>query len=691
MINGVNPSFFEEDKTGKIYDSTIMKWLIHYVRPYRKIVFLNFSLLLLLTGMNLALPFIYKIGIDRYVSPTGKEVLRAEGIPAEFRNKMIESSDNRQFVSLVTIKESVKGKMEDKGIISGEDYYLVKKVEGISSIIEKTKHIEADGFYLLGSKEMASLSIEDRIHLRAGDLGGIEKLAFIYLILIISIFIFSYIQVYQIQLIGQRISYNIRKDIVKKFTSLAYNFFQKNPVGRLVTRVSNDVAALSDFFSEVLVYLGSHILTILGILGIMLYLSPLLFLVILAVIPLLGFITFVFRLKVRKVYREVRRKLAVINSNISESVSGISVIQSFVQEKRKEREFYQINKDYYLSTFRMIKVFAVFRPLVDMVYSIGVALLIWFGGRGIISDIVSFGTFVAFISYLERLFNPIRQLSEYFNVMQSAMAAGERVYNILENDDKIPDSPEAEYPELKGKIEFENVWFSYDGGEDWILEDVSFVVEPGEKVGIVGYTGSGKTTIIKLLLRLYDVQKGSIKLDGVDIRNIDKQCLRKHIATVSQDAFLFTGSLLKNVNLWRKPDENALNKALEVSNLDKAMNRKNISLDFTVTEEGGGISAGEKQLVTFARSLIDDTPVLILDEATANIDPETEWLIQEALLKMIKKRTSLIIAHRLSTLKSIDSLIVVHKGRIVGRGTHRELIKQKEGIYRALYKLQEIV
>jgi len=689
MIDGVNPSFFEEDKTGRIYDSIIMKWLMHYVKPYRRIVFLNFFILLLLTGMNLTLPFIYKIGIDCYVSPTGKEVLKVEKFPAEFRNKIIESSDNRRFVSLVSVKESVKGRMEDERIISREDYYFIKKNEGIFPIIEKNKHVEADGFYLLESEEMAKLSVEERIRLRAGDLKGIEKLAFVYLILIISIFIFSYIQIYQIQLVGQKISYNIREDIVKKSTTLSFRFFQKNPVGRLVTRVSNDVAALSEFFSEVLVYLGSHILTILGILGIMLYLSPLLFLVILAVIPLLGFITFIFRLKARDVYREVRRKLAVINANISESVSGIFVIKSFVQEKRKEREFSEINRDYYLSTFRMIKVFAIFRPLIDLVYSIGVALLIWFGGRGIISDIVSFGTFVAFISYLERLFNPIRQLSEYFNVMQSAMAAGERVYNILENDDKIPDPPEPKYPDLKGQIEFKNVWFSYDG-ENWILKDVSFIIQPGEKVGIVGYTGSGKTTIIKLLLRLYDVQKGSIKLDGVDIRNIDKQYLRKHIATVSQDAFLFTGSLRKNVNLWRKPDEIALNNALKVSNLDKAMDRKNISLDFAVTEEGGGISAGEKQLVTFARSLIDDAPVLVLDEATANIDPETEWLIQEALLRMIKKRTSLIIAHRLSTLKSIDSLIVVHKGKIVGRGTHRELLKQKEGIYRALYKLQEI-
>jgi ATP-binding cassette subfamily B multidrug efflux pump len=688
MING-DSSYFEEDKTGKIYDSTIMKWLMSYIKPYWRIIVLNFLLLLLLTSFNLMLPFIYKIGIDRYVSPTGKEVLKIKDIPLEFTSKIILGSDNRQFINLVSLRQTIMGKMENEGIISKENFYLIKKAGRIHQIIKGFDYSETDDFYVIKSSVMSKLSIADKMRLRTGDLAGIKKLALIYVSLVLLIFIFSYIQVYQIQWIGQKISYSIREDIIKQFTSLAYNFFQKNPVGRLVTRVSNDVAALSEFFSEVLVYLGSHILTILGILIIMLFLSPILFLVILAVIPLLGGITFIFRLKARTVYRDMRQKLAVINSNISESISGIPVIQSFVQEKRKEDEFSSINKDYYLSTFKMIKVFAIFRPLIDLIDSIGVALLVWFGGRGIISAAVSFGTFVAFISYLERLFNPIRQLSEYFNVMQSAMAAGERVYNVLKNNERIPEPRIPEHPELKGKIEFENVWFSYDK-QDWILEDVSFIVEPGEKVGIVGYTGSGKTTIIKLLLRLYDIQKGSIKLDGVDIRNIDKKYLRKHIATVSQEPFLFAGNLLKNVNLWRKAEENALNNALLVSNLTKAMHRRNISLNFKVTEEGGGLSVGEKQLVTFARSLIDDTPILVLDEATANIDPETEWLIQEALLKMIKNRTSLIIAHRLSTLKNIDSLIVVHKGKIVGRGTHSELIKEKEGIYRTLYKLQAI-
>ncbi|MCK4572707.1 ABC transporter ATP-binding protein, partial [candidate division WOR-3 bacterium] len=519
-------------------------------------------------------------------------------------------------------------------------------------------------------------------------LAGIKKLALIYLTLIFLIFVFFYVQVHQIQWIGQKISYSIREDIIKQYTSLAYNFFQKNPVGRLVTRVSNDVKALSEFFSEVLVYLGSHILTIVGILGIMLFMSPILFLVILGIIPLLVYLTFIFRIKARTTYRDMRKKLATINSNISESTSGISVIQSFVQENRKEEEFSRINKDYYMSTFKMVKIFAVFRPMIDLIYSMGIALLIWYGGRGIISAVVSFGTFVAFISYLERLFNPIRQLSEQFNIMQSAMAAGERIYNILGNDERIPNPVIPINPIVKGKIEFDNVWFSYNEKE-WTLKDVSFKIEPGEKVGIIGYTGGGKTTIIKLLLRLYDIQKGSIKLDGVDIRNMDKKYLRKHIATVSQEPFLFRGNLSKNVNLWREPDEEMVEGALRVSNLEKAMIRKNISLDFEVTEEGGGLSVGEKQLVTFARSLIDNSPILILDEATANIDPETEWLIQEALFKMIEGRTSVIIAHRLATLKKIDSLIVIHKGEIVGRGTHKELIKE-DGIYRTLYKLQEI-
>lgn len=687
-------SYFEEDKTGTIYDSTIMKWLWDYIRPYWKIVLFNFLILILLTGFRLVLPFIYKIGIDRYISPTGKKVLNVEKMPEEYDRKEIITTADEKFMDLAGIKERMKGKLEDDGAISRNDYYLIKKAEGITEIIKNLEFAESENYFIMDSKGIQNLSITERMELRKGDLNGIGKLALIYLVLIFLIFILSYIQVYQIQLIGQKISYTIREDIITKYTELAYNFFQKNPVGRLVTRASNDVKALSEFFSEVLVYLGSHMLTIIGILGIMLFMSPRLFLVILGILPLLIYITFVFRIKAREVYRNMRKKLASINATISESISGISVIQAFVQEGRKEKEFKNVNDDYFNSTFRMVKIYAIFRPLISLIRYIGIAALIWYGGKGIISGIVSFGTLVAFISYLERLFQPIRQLSEQYNIMQSAMAAGERVYNILQNDSRIPDPGIAEEPEIYGDIEFENVWFSYDdSGEnsesEWTLKDISFRIKPGEKVGIVGYTGSGKTTIIKLLLRLYDIQKGSIKVDGVDIRNMEKKYLRKNIATVSQEPFLFSGSLEKNVNLWRDPDSESLNRALEVSNLRRAMDRHDISLNLEVTEEGGGLSLGEKQLVTFARSLVNNTPVLVLDEATANIDPETEWLIQDALFRMIEGRTSLIIAHRLATLKKIDSLLVVHKGEIVGRGTHRELIREK-GIYRTLYKLQEI-
>ncbi|MEO0294209.1 MAG: ABC transporter ATP-binding protein [candidate division WOR-3 bacterium] len=683
-------SYFEEDITGKIYDSTMIKWLLGYVKPHFRIIFLNFFLLLVLTGLNLTLPFIYKIGIDRYIYPSFKEIIRAKEIPEKFKNKIIITLNGRKFLDFTSIRETIKGDMENKGIISKEDFYFIRKAEGISEIIKKTENLEGENFYLIESSEISKLSIRERIILRRGDINGIKKLAFIYLGLIILIFLFNYVQSYQIQWIGQRICFKIREDIIRKFTTLPYSFFQKNPVGRLVTRICNDVGAIGEFFSEVLIYFGAHILTILGILGIMLFLSPILFFVILIIIPILVFLTFIFRLKAREVYREMRKKLATINSNISESISGISIIQAFVQEKRKEKEFFNINNDFYLTGLRMIKVFAVFRPLIDFVDSIGIALLIWFGGKGIISGVISFGTFVAFISYLERLFEPIRELSEYFNVMQSAMAAGERVYSILEKGERIPAPHISRKVEIKGKIEFQNVWFSYDG-ENWVLKDVSFTIEPGEKVGIVGHTGSGKTTIINLLLRLYDVQRGSIKLDGIDIREIDKELLRSNIATVFQEPFIFAGTILKNVNLWRNPDEVSLKTALYISNLEEVMKRRNLSLDFKVGEGGSGLSVGERQLVAFARSLIGNKPILVLDEATANIDPETEWLIQEALLKMIKGRTSLIIAHRLSTLRNIDSLIVVHKGEIVGRGTHRELMKDKKGIYYTLYKLQQLI
>lgn len=681
-------TYFEEDKGGKLYDATIMKWLWSYIKPYRKLVLINFTLLLFLTGFRLSLPFIYKMGIDRYITPSAKEILEPEKIPGEYKTKGEIRAGDKTFMDFAGVKKRVRGRMKEKEFISTASYHLIKKDEEVRDIIERLKYLESEKYFIISPDELSKLSVIDRIKLRKGDLAGVRNLAILYLVLIFLIFILNYIQVYQIQYLGQRISFTVREDLIKKYSELTYNFFQKNPVGRLVTRVSNDVRALSDFFSQVLVYLGSHILTILGIMAIMIYLSPRLFLVILGILPLLIYLTFVFRKKAREIYRLVRKKLAVINATISESISGIPVIQAFVQEDRKEDEFAEVNNDYFKTAFRMVKVFAVFRPMISFIRYIGIAGLIWYGGRGIISGIVSFGTLVAFISYLERLFHPIRQLSEQYNIMQSAMAAGEKIYNVLDNDSKIPNPDTPVNPKVRGEIEFDDVWFSYEGDE-WTLKNINFKIEPGEKVGIVGYTGSGKTTLIKLLLRLYDVDKGSIKLDGVDIRNMSKSHLRNNVATVFQEPFLFSGDIDKNVRLWREKDHHNMERALRISNLKKAMERRNIGLDFKVKEEGGGLSVGEKQLVTFARSLIGDSPVLVLDEATANIDPETEWLIQEALFKMIRDKTSLIIAHRLATLKKIDSLIVVHKGEIIQRGSHQELIEQ-EGIYRALYKLQEI-
>ncbi|MEA1912403.1 MAG: ABC transporter ATP-binding protein [candidate division WOR-3 bacterium] len=687
-MHGGNHSYFEEDKTAKIFDLTIFKWLLVYIKTYWKIVTLNFFLAILLAGFRLMLPYVYKVGIDRYIMPTGKEVLKPNKEPQLLEKKLLITTEGRIFADLANVRQEIKGKLEGDGIISKENYYLIQKTTGIKKVIEKIEYLEQEDYYIISPGQLSKLSVADRMLIRKGDLSSIKKLAFIYLLLISLIFVFSYIQVYQIQWIGQKISYKIRENVIEKYTTLPYRFFQKNPVGRLVTRGANDVKALSEFFSEVLVYLGSQILTILAILGVMFYLSHKLFLIVLAILPLIIYLTFLFRTKAREIYRNVRKKLAMINANISENLSSISIIQAFVQEGRKEKEFSEINEDYYQTTFKMVKIFGIFRPLISFIWSIGIACLLWFGGRGIIGGIVSFGTLVAFISYLGRLFQPIEQLSEQFNIMQAAMAAGERVYNILKNEQKVPNPEIARTPKIKGDIEFENVWFSYDNKE-WTLKDISFRIKPGEKVGIVGYTGSGKTTMVKLLLRLYDIDRGSIKVDGVDIRNMDKSFLRKYIATVPQEPFLFSGTLKKNVTLWRDVYEEQVKRALSVSNLGKAMERRDISLAQKVTEEGGGLSLGEKQLVTFARSLVDNSPILILDEATANIDPETEYLIQEALFKMIEGRTSLIIAHRLATLKKIDSLMVIHKGEITQRGTHRELIKE-DGIYRTLYKLQEI-
>lgn len=519
-------------------------------------------------------------------------------------------------------------------------------------------------------------------------INGVLRIGTIYLAIIFIAFIVNYGQVYLIQYTGQKIIFNLRQQIFEHIQGMSLSFFDKNPVGRLVTRVTNDTDTLNEMYTSVIVNLFNDIFIISGIIIAMLSLNIKLALISLSTVPLIILGMYIYRKLATQAYRLVRLKLARINAFLSEHISGMKIVQIFVMEKKKYEDFKIINAEYYNANMKQLKIFAIFRPSMDLIYSLTLSLLIWYGGKSILSNVVEFGVLFAFINYLQQMFQPIFDISEKYDILQSAMASAERIFMLLDTKEQIlnPEKP-LPFENVEGSIEFKNVWFSYTGDE-WVLKDVSFHVNPGETVAFVGATGAGKTSIISLLCRFYDIQKGQILIDGKDIKEINQEDLRKNIGIVLQDVFLFTGNIKSNIRL---NNDNITDE--EIYNVSKYVNAhhfiKNLPDGYNskVTERGSTLSAGQRQLLAFARALAFNPKILVLDEATANIDTETEILIQDALKKLTKGRTTLIIAHRLSTIQHADKIIVLHKGRIREMGTHKELL-DKKGLYYNLYSLQ---
>lgn len=523
---------------------------------------------------------------------------------------------------------------------------------------------------------------------KAEAINGVTHIGILYLIIITVAFIINYGQIYLIQYTGQKIIFNLRQQIFEHLQSLSLSFFDKNPVGRLVTRVTNDTDTLNEMYTSVIANLFNDIFIIFGIIIAMVSYNVKLALISLSTTPLIIVGMYIYRKLASQAYRLVRVRLARINAFLSEHISGMKIVQLFVTEHKKSKEFEKINKDYYDANMRQLTIFAIFRPSMDVIYSLTLALLIWYGGKDIISHKVEFGVLYAFVNYLQQLFQPIFDISEKYDILQSAMASAERIFILLDTKEQIKD-PEEPIPleDIQGKIEFKNVWFSYNG-KDWVLKDVSFVVNPGETVAFVGATGAGKSSIISLLSRFYDIQKGEILIDGIDIRKVRQQDLRKHIGVVLQDVFLFTGDIKSNIRLNNKNiTDNDIYMVAKYVNAHHFIKKLPESYESKVTERGSTLSAGQRQLLAFARALAFNPKILVLDEATANIDTETEMLIQDALKKLTKGRTTIAIAHRLSTIQHADKIIVLHKGRIREMGTHNELL-QKKGLYYNLYMLQ---
>ena len=521
-----------------------------------------------------------------------------------------------------------------------------------------------------------------------GDYDVIIATAIKYAVVLALSFAFNIAQTWILQKTGQNIILQMRKDLYRHIQSLGSRYFDITPVGKLVTRVTNDVEALNEMYSGILVQLFRNIVKIVGLAGVMLVLDVRLAAISFVLMPLVIGLTVLCQKIARNIYRLYRTRLTDINTFLSEHLSGMKIIQIFGRQERKFEEFHDKNTKLYKAFYREMLMYAVFRPLIYILSILSLMIVLWFGSRNVFDEIISVGTLYIFSNYIRSFFDPIQELAEQFSTLQSSIASAEKIFTVMDEDEFIPEVENPKQPDkITGKIEFDHVWFAYDG-ENYVLKDVSFVINPGEKVAFVGATGAGKSSILNLIGRYYDIQKGHIYIDGIDIRQLSKKQLRSAIGQMQQDVFIFEGDVAYNIRLNDNDiTDEQVKEAAEYVNASHFIEKLPQGYHEPVTERGATFSAGERQLLSFARTLAHNPSILVMDEATANIDTETEILIQEALEKLMDGRTTIMVAHRLSTIQHADCIMVMHKGRICERGTHRELVEQ-DGIYRKLYELQ---
>ena len=629
----------EEEVLGKAYDSRLMKRLLTYLRPYKWHVFLALAAIVLKAGADVLGPYLTKTAIDRYMA---------------------------------------------RSVAAG-----------------------------------AGHSILDR-WLSPEPLQGMAQIAGLYVMLLVISFGLDFVQTYFMQWTGQQAMFDLRSQIFRHLQRMQVSFYDRNPVGRLVTRVTTDVDALNEMFTSGVVAIFEDIFVLAGIVIIMLKMKWWLALITFAVLPFIFVATMIFRARVRDSYRRIRVAIARINAYLQEHVSGIVVLQLFNRERRSYEEFDKVNRRHMDAFKDAIMAHAVYYPVVEILSAIAIAGVFWFGGNAIMrslglgpgaQNVLTIGVLVAFMQYAQRFFRPIQDLSEKYNILQSAMASSERIFKLLDTPIEITSPAQPKQVEGPGRIEFEHVWFAYrrvpfptdgdapepaegkpvsgtPGDWDWVLRDVTFAIEPGETAAIVGHTGAGKTTIISLLLRFYDVQKGAVRIDGVDVRELDLAELRRRFGVVLQDPFLFTGTVRDNIRLgtdWIEDER--VEQAAEDVNVADFIRSLPQGFHEPVHERGSTLSTGQKQLISFARALAHDPRILVLDEATSSVDTETEFRVRDALTRMVEGRTSVVIAHRLSTIQRADKILVMHKGKLREMGSHQQLLAQR-GIYWKLYQLQ---
>ena len=549
----------------------------------------------------------------------------------------------------------------------------------------------ASGFAVVGPY-LTKIALDEAIP--QGDGRQLALLAILFLGATFLVFIFQYAQAIVTTWLGQRVMYDLRTQIFRKLQQLDLAFYDRNPVGRLMTRVTSDVETLNELFSSGLVTVFGDLFILFFIVAAMLQMDAQLALVTFSVLPFVAYAAFVFRSRIRSAYRDIRVRLARLNAFLQERFTGIRIVQLFNRERADLERFKELDDEYLGAHLRSITYYALFFPVIQLFTSVAMALIIWYGGGAMIRGAVTIGVLAAFLDYARRFFRPIQDLSEKYNLLQGAMASSERIFRLLDREPAIrdADAPTALPPRTRGEIRFENVWFAYgDGGDgepDWVIRDLSFTVAPGEKVAIVGHTGAGKTTIINLLMRFYEAQRGRITVDGVPIERLRMEDLRDRIGLVLQDIFLFSQSVEYNVRLGSEEiDEDAVAAALDAVGATPFVKRLPERSSQPLGERGASLSVGERQLLSFARALAFDPPILVLDEATSSVDSEIEARIEEATDRLMQGRTCLVIAHRLSTVQGADRILVMHGGRLVEEGTHHQLLEH-EGLYRRLHELQ---
>jgi ATP-binding cassette subfamily B multidrug efflux pump len=693
--------YMEEGKLGKAYDLKLMARLGVFLRPHWVLMAFSLLFVLIMAALDLFTPYLTKEAIDRYIVISAREVvLKGDGSPQEERflsqvsKDLIPKKEKGRFLLPPELLRSMDRKevalFQKYGLLSENRYYLFtpQRPEEEELLKKYPSAFERSGsHWFISFERLKELKKEDLLILRGKDVTGVFHIALLVVLILIANFGLTFFQVYAMEVAGQRMMHDLRMKVFSHLQNLSVSFFDKNPVGRLVTRLTNDIQNVHEMFTSVLVNLFKDILLLVGILIFLLYLDRELALVSFSVLPLIFITTLFFSRRARDAFREIRFRIAQMNAFLQENFSGIKVVQLFRREEENGRRFHQINEGHYLANMKQISIYAFFVPLVEILSSGAIGVLLWYGGGKVIQERITLGSLVAFLSYIRMFFQPIRDLSEKYNILQSAMASLERIFSLLDREDKISKPFPPRKDEIKGNVEFRSVSFSYNG-EDKVLKDVSFSVHEGETVAIVGATGAGKTSLLHLLERFYEVEEGAVLLDGTDIRERDICEVRSQIGLVMQDTFLFAGDVEENIRLGdRKTDGGRVRDVARVVNAENFIKRLPHGYQTLVGEGGEELSAGEKQLLAFARALYINPKILVLDEATSHVDPETERLIQEGLAQLLKGRTAIVIAHRLSTIQNADRIVVLHKGRVREIGTHAELMAKK-GLYYRLYQLQ---